>query len=470
LHQGKLQILTPEEIVSLFHFPNIYTETPNIRWLLAKKSAAPSNLPTEGTFMGENVYRGERRPVLIKDKDRRQHIYCIGQTGTGKSTFLKNLIMSDIKSRKGVCVIDPHGDLVEDILAKIPKERAEDVIYFDPGDLERPIAFNMLEYKTPEQKDFVVQETVNIFYKLFGAEIIGPKFEHWMRNGALTLMDQPEGGTLIEIPRLFSDEEFQARKVANVTDPVVLAFWKKEMAATSEFHKSEMLGYFISKFGRFLTNEMMRNIIGQGKSAFDIREVMDSGKILLCNLSKGRMGEVNTALMGMILVSKIQMAAMGRVDTPEEERRDFYLYVDEFQNFATDSFATILSEARKYRLNLMVAHQFIEQLEEKTRDAAFGNCGTYVIFRTSPADAEYLVKYVEPVFSAYDIVNVENLNCFIKLSIDGVAGKAFSMHVPFEKTPRDEKIGEAVRQLSRLKYGKDKELVDAEVYERTKIE
>jgi hypothetical protein len=467
---GRQQILTPSELASLFHFPNYYTDTPNIRWLLAKKAPAPADLPSEGTFMGENVFRGETRPVFIKAKDRRQHIYAIGQTGTGKTTFLKNLIMSDIKAGNGVCVIDPHGDLVEDILMKIPKERAEDVIYFDPGDLKRPMGFNLLEYKTKEQKDFLVQEVVNIFYKLFGTEIIGPKFEHWARNAALTLMEQPEGGTLIEIPRLFSDESFQAKKVANVTDPVVRAFWEKEMAATSEFHKSEMLGYFVSKFGRFLTNEMMRNIIGQGRSSFDLREVMDQGKILLCNLSKGRMGEVNSALMGMILVSKIQMSAMARVDTPEDLRRDFYLYVDEFQNFTTDSFATILSEARKYHLNLTVAHQFIEQLEEKTRDAVFGNVGTLVIFRSSPVDAELLEKYVEPVFSSYDLVNVENLNCFVRLLIDGVASKAFSMRIPFEKTPKNEKIGEAIRQLSRLKFGRDKQIVEKEVYERTKIE
>jgi hypothetical protein len=467
---GRAMILTPSELATVMHFPNVYVETPNIKWLLAKRAPAPENLPTEGTFLGENVFRGERRRVYILRDDRRRHMYIIGQTGTGKSTLMRQMILSDIFAGEGVCVIDPHGELIEQILEKIPRERAEDVILFDPGETKRPYGFNMLEYKTEEQKDFLVQEVVNIFYKLFGTEIIGPKFEHWVRNGVLTLMAQPEGGTLIEIPRLFSDDEFAAQKVANVKDPVVKAFWTKEMAATSEFHKSEMLGYFISKFGRFLTNDMMRNIIGQAKSSFDVRQVMDEGKILLCNLSKGKMGEVNSALMGMILISKIQMAAMSRIDIPEAERRDFYLYVDEFQNFATDSFATILSEARKYRLNMTVAHQFIAQLEEKTREAVFGNVGTIVSFRISPQDAELIQKQLEPVFTAYDLVNIENLNAYVKLLIRGVAARPFSMRVLFDTYAVNKELGENIRQLSHLKYGRDKELVAREVYERTKIE
>ena len=467
---GKPMILTAPELATIMHFPNVYVDTPNIKWLLAKRAPAPADTPQEGTFLGENVFRGETKKVNIMRDDRRRHMYVIGTTGTGKTTLLRQMILSDIYAGEGVCLIDPHGDFAEEIISKIPKERAEDVVYFDPGDLERPMGFNMLEYKTEEQKDFLVQEVVNIFYKLFGAEVIGPKFEHWVRNAALTLMAQPEGGTLIEIPRLFSDEEFAATKIANVTDPVVKAFWTKEMAATSEFHKSEMLGYFISKFGRFMTNEMMRNIMGQAKSSFDLREIMDQGKILICNLSKGKMGEVNMALMGMILVTKLQMAAMSRVDTPENERKDFYLYVDEFQNFTTDSFASILSEARKYRLCMTVAHQFVAQLEEKTRDAVFGNVGTYVSFRISAQDAEIIAKQLEPVFTAYDLVNVENLNAYIKLLINGIVTRPFSMRILFDKYPKNIELSNAIRQLSRLKYGRDKELVVKEVSERTKIE
>lgn len=463
-------VLSCSELATLFHFPNTFVDTPNIRWLLAKRAEAPSELPLTGTFMGTNIFRGVKRDVFITEQDRRRHVYTVGQTGTGKSTLMRGMIMADIYAGHGVCVVDPHGELIENVLEKIPKERAEDVILFDPGDTERPLGFNLLEYSSPEQRDFVVQESVSIFYKLFGAEVIGPKFEHWLRNGILTLMDAPDGGTIIEIPRLFSDLEFQKRKVANVTDPVVRAFWNQEMAATSDFHKSEMLGYFISKFGRFLTNEMMRNIIGQAKSAFDIRTVMDRGKILLVNLSKGKMGEVNSSLLGLILVSKIQMAAMSRVDIPESERRDFYLYIDEFQNFTTDSIAAILSEARKYHLNLIIAHQFMKQLTDPIRDAVLGNVGTTVCFRVGEEDAELLARRFEPVFSAYDLVNIENLNAYVKLLVNGSVSKPFSMFVPFDKYPVNAELGQAVRQLSRLKYGRDKEIVALEVQERTKID
>src|SRR3989338_4413260 len=287
----------------------------------------------------------------------------IGRSGSGKSVLIANAAIQDIKNGEGVGVIDPHGDLIDAILDHIPKERVDDVIYFCPGDVDRPIGLNMLEYHTEEQKDFAVQEMIEIFYKLFPPSMIGPMFEHNMRNVMLTLMaDKEHPGTIAEIPRMFTDMEFQKYKIGKVTDPVVRNFWEKEMAKTSDFHKSEMLGYLISKVGRFVENEMMRNIIGQAQSAFDFREVMDQGKILLINLSKGQVGEVNSKLLGLIIVSKLQMAALSRSDTPESDRRDFYLYVDEFQNFVTDSFATILSEARKYKLNLTIAHQYLGQL------------------------------------------------------------------------------------------------------------
>ncbi len=470
---GKKMILNAEELAGLWHPPTSDVETPNIRWLGAKSAPPPPNAPKEGLLIGYNQYRGSATDIRVKTDDRRRHMYAVGKTGMGKTTLLENMIVQDIRDGKGVAVIDPHGDLAEKVLMKVPRERAEDVIYFDPGDTERPMAFNMLDYATPEQKDFVVQETVGIFYKLFGEELIGPKFEHWTRNGILTLMEDKEtGAVLFDLPRLFSEREFAQQKIAKVQDPVVKSFWQREMAQTSDFHKSEMLGYFISKFGRFITNEMMRNIIGQPKSAFDIRQVMDEGKILIMNLSKGRMGEINSSLLGMIAVSKIQMAAMSRVDMPEDQRRDFYLYVDEFQNLTNEeSIQSILSEARKYRLNLIIAHQYIAQLDEKVRDAVFGNVGTAVTFRVGADDAEYLEKQFEPVFDAHDLLNLDKYNAYAKLIIDGLATRAFNLktYTPEPVSDDERQVGEAIKQLSRLKYGRDKRLVDYEIRMRSRL-
>ncbi len=464
---GPKVILNSEELASIFHFPNILTDTPNIDWLLSKKASPPSYLPEEGPVLGESIYRGVKNQIRISPRDRRQHMYVIGKSGVGKSTLLREMIKYDIKDGKGVGVIDPHGDLIEDILSIIPKERAEDVILFDPSDTERPMGLNLLEYKTPAQKDFLIQEAISIFQKLFDPTgtlgIVGPQWEHWMRNAALTVMADPKGGTLIEIPRIFTDTDFQKSKLAYVDDPQVRQFWTKQMAATSEFHRSEMLNYFVSKFGRFMTNEMMRNIIGQRKSAFNIREVMDSGKILLVNLSRGKIGDVNSDLLGMILVSKIQMAAMNRADIPEKERKDFYLYVDEFQNFATDSFATILSQARKYHLNLITANQYMAQLEEQIRDAVFGNIGTLICFRMGASDAEFLTKEFHPVFTESDLVNIDKYNTFIKLLIDGTASRPFSMQTVLTKDTESLEVASAIKELSRLKYGKDKKNIDKEI-------
>lgn len=470
---GKKIILNAEELASLWHPPSKGVETPHVRWLGAKSAPPPTSMARDGLLLGFNQYRGQTTDIRLKNDDRRRHMYAVGKTGMGKSTLLKNMIIQDIREGKGLCVIDPHGDLAEEVLQKIPRERAEDVIYFDPGDTARPMAFNMLDYASPEQKDFVVQETVAIFYKLFGEEMIGPKFEHWTRNGVLTLMDDEEtGAVLFDLPRLFSEKDFAAYKISKVKDPVVKSFWAREMAQTSDFHKSEMLGYFISKFGRFITNEMMRNIIGQPKSAFDIRQVMDEGKILIMNLSKGKTGEINSSLLGMIAVSKVQMAAMSRVDIPEQQRKDFYLYVDEFQNLTNeDSIQSILSEARKYRLNLIIAHQYIAQLEEKVRDAVFGNVGTAISFGVGADDAEYLEKQFEPVFDGHDLINLAKANAYVKLIIDGVSGRAFNMKTfrPEDITDAEAGVGDAIRQLSRLKYGRDKKLVDYEIRMRSKL-
>lgn len=468
-------ILNSEELTSIIHFPNHYVETPNIHWLTAQRAPAPPNTSADGLLLGRNVYRGVARDIFIAPDDRRRHMYIIGKTGTGKSTMLENLIVQDIRNGHGVGVVDPHGELIENILPFIPKERAEDVILFDPGATDRPMGLNMLEYRTTEQKDFAVDEMIAIFHKLFPPEMIGPIFEHNMRNVMLTLMEDTENpGTIAEIPRMFTDDAFQKSKVAKLKDPVVRAFWEKEMAKTSDFHKSETLGYLVSKVGQFVENRLMRNIIGQPKSAFDIRDVMDSGKILLVNLSKGKVGELNSSLLGLIIVSKIQMAAMTRVTMEEEQRRDFHLYLDEFQNVTTDSIATILSEARKYHLTLTIAHQFIAQLDEKIRDAVFGNVGTMMTYRIGPADAEFVVKQYEPVFTPTDLVNIDKYNCYVKMIIDGAPSRAFSLEA--SAPPRlshpdwyNPRLASAIRELSHLKYGRSRDVVEADILERTRM-
>jgi len=467
-------VLNTEEMASVFHLPGPWVDTPNIFWMGARTAPPPVNLPAEGLELGYVDYRGEHEAVRIKKNDRMRHFYVIGKSGTGKTTILKNMVRQDIQSGAGVCVIDPNGDFAEDALGYVPKERVEDVIYFDPSDMERPIGINMLEAKDESLKDFAVQEMIAIFYKLFTAEMIGPMFEHNMRNVMLTLMCDPENpGTIIEIPRMFTDQDYANKWIAKVKDPVVKSFWEKEMAKTSDFHKSEMLGYLISKVGRFVENEMMRNIMGQQHSGFNFREIMDEGKILIINLAKGKVGDVNANLLGLIIVSKLQMAAFQRAELPESERKDFYLYIDEFQNFITDSIATILSEARKYRLSLNIAHQYMGQLvsdkgDTKIRDAVLGNAGTIACYRIGPEDAEVLEKEFSPVFSAHDLINVEKYTCYLKLLIDGTAAKPFNLRVPKPEEP-DRELAAKIKQLSRLKYGRDRAVVEAEIMERAQL-
>ena len=354
-------ILNLEEIASIYHFPSLQ-ELAGVKWERTKEVPLPSMLPEKGLILiGKAIFRGQEKLVYFATRaDRRRHFYIVGQTGTGKTSLLREMIRQDIENGEGVGVIDPHGDLIEDTLANIPKERAEDVVLFEPFDTKRPIGLNMLEWETAEQKDFAVSEMIIIFSKLFPPEIIGPMFEHYMRNAMLALMaDKENPGTLVEIPRIFTDENFMRERLEKVTDPLVRNFWLKEWAQTTGRTRSDMLGYVVSKVGRFVENEMMRNIIGQSHSGFNLSEIMQDGKIFLANLSKGLTGELNSSLLGLILVSKMQIAAMRRALIPQEKRRDFYLYIDEFQNFTTDTIATILSEARKYRLNLILAHQFI---------------------------------------------------------------------------------------------------------------
>ncbi len=466
-------ILNTEELASIFHMPNRYIDTPNLSWLLAKKEPPPANLPADGTIIGKSVYRGQEKEIRIKLADRLRHVYQIGKTGVGKTVMFQNMIRQDIEAGHGVCYLDPNGDAAEWILNHIPKERAEDVIYFNPADKERPFGLNMLEWKTADQRDFLVQEAIQIFYKLFDPNqtgMVGPQFEHWMRNASLTLMAHPDGGTIIDIPRLFTDPDFEKDRVKYVTDPVVKSFWEKQMAKTADFHKSEMLNYFTSKFGRFMTNDMMRNILGQTKSSFDFRDIMDNKKILICNLSKGMIGEINAFLLGMVIVSKIAMGAFSRQDMLESERIPFFLYVDEFQNFITDVFATILSESRKYKLGLAITNQYIEQLDEKIRAAVVGNAGTLIAFRMGAADAEFFVKEFDPM-KADDLTSIDKYNFYIKELIDGAPSRPFNgQSIWPDDYDGNPELGKAIKELSRLKYGKPKEIVEAEILERSKVD
>ncbi len=472
LDEGQKIVVNTEEMSSLWHLPLPTTETPNIRWMLARTAPAPTNVPTEGLELGYNVYRGHKTPVFMKDADRRRHMYIMGKTGTGKSEFIKNLAVQDIRNGKGICVIDPHGDLADGLMELIPKERYDDVIYFNPSDTDRPMGLNMLE-ASPEQRDFAIQEMISVFYMLFPPEMIGPMFEHSMRNFMATLMADPEHpGTIAEIPRMIADDAFQKEWIARVTDPVVRSFWEDEQAKTSDYHKSEMMGYLVSKVGRFVENEMMRNIIGQAKSAFNFREIMDEGKILLINLSKGKTGDVNANLLGLVLVAKLQMAAFTRADIPEEQRKDFYLYIDEFQNFITPSIATILSEARKYKLNLVMAHQYMGQLvkdgKSEIRDAVLGNVGSLFVSRVGPEDTEVLGKIYEPTFSPYDLMNNAFLTWNAKMIIDNSQGKPFTLTVNDRQTGKP-KVGAALKEISRLLYGRDKKIVEREIAIRSGI-
>ena len=480
LRNESKMILGAEEVASMYHFPHVrYNTMTGIKWQDFKIESAPPNLPKEGTLLGTNTFRGEKREVRIERNDRRRHFYVIGKSGTGKSTLLETMIKQDLANGEGVCVIDPHGDLVEAVLPFVPRKRADDVILFDPGDMERPMGLNILEGRTPDEREFMAQEALAIFIKMYGEEIMGPRLQNYFRNGCLTLMeDTEEGATLLDITRLFTDDVYQKYKSNKVTNPVVKSFWTKEMANSGQREKQEIIPYFSSKFGPFVTNGLIRNVIGQTKSAFNIRQVMDEKKILLCNLSKGKMGEINSQLLGSILVAKIQQAAMSRVDTPEEERADFYLYVDEFQNFVTDSFASILSEARKYRLNLCVAHQYISQItkmsgggkgshEDTTiRDAVFGNVGSMLCFKIGSADAETMAKEFAPVFSEQDLVNIANYRAYVKLNIKGTTSRGFTLETIHDQTGKDPAAAEAIRQLSRLKLGRDREFVETEIFKR----
>ncbi|OGK10837.1 hypothetical protein A2767_02840 [Candidatus Roizmanbacteria bacterium RIFCSPHIGHO2_01_FULL_35_10] len=433
-------------------------------------------MPQKGdTYIGQGYYRGLKRPVYVDMEDRRRHVYIIGKTGVGKSVLLQDMAIQDIKAGHGVCVMDPHGDLIDDIVKYIPPNRAEDVIYFDPADTERPMGLNLLEANNEEQKHFMTTAIINLMYKLYDPQrtgIIGPRFEHAVRNAMLTVMSE-EGSTFIEVVRVLTDPKYVQELLPKVQDPIVRRYWTDQIAQTSDFHKSEVLDYIVSKFGRFVTNKTMRNIIGQSKSAFDFRKCMDEGKILLINLSKGKLGEENSSFLGLVLIPKILVAAMSRQEIPEPKRRDFFLYVDEFQNFATPDFATILSEARKYHLNLTVANQFIGQMDEEVKNAVFGNVGSLISFRVGVTDASYLQREYQPIFSESDLINVERFHAYMKTIVDNEPVPPFSVDMTKDigklRAQGNEKISQAVIQLSRLKYGRPRELVEAEISQRARL-
>jgi len=465
-------ILNAVELSTIFHFPDQRAiPTSQLERQDSKQVDGPRNMPEKGLLLGYNLFRGVKKPARLAISDRQRHMYAVGQTGTGKSTYLENLALQDMINGDGFAFVDPHGDTAEKLLAMVPRERTEDVIYFCPADMDYPMGLNLFEFNTPEQKDFLIQEALNMLYKLYDPQhqgIMGPRYEHLFRNAALTIMADPEGGTFVDIPKLFRDSQYVKQKLQHVKDQNVIEFWQKEMPQSQRSNEfGEVVSWFVSKFGAFLSNEMMRNIIGQTKSAFNLRDIMDNKKILLVNLSKGRTGELNSKLLGMVFVMKFQAAAMSRANIPESERNDFALYVDEFQNFSTDSFATILSEARKYHLNLIVANQFTTQLTEEVRDAVFGNIGTIVAFRVGQdEDAEALAKRMRPAFDTSDLLRMPNYNAAVRTLIGGVPTLPFSMATLPPLGDPNPQLAEALKQLSAVKYGRPKVAVEKEIFAR----
>lgn len=463
-------ILNSVELATVFHLPDQNSiPTSQVERQMAKQVDGPTQTMDEGFLLGYNEFRGMKKQIRLSANDRRRHAYIIGQTGTGKSKLLENLAFQDMMDGKGFAFIDPHGDSVEELLGKVPKERVEDVIYFSPGDMDTPVGLNLFEFENDDQRDFLVQEAIAMLYRLYDpghTGIIGPRFESWFRNAALTVMSDPNGSSFLDVQQVFIDQAFADEKIKHVRIQAVLDFWNKEMAQTTDSNKSEMLGWFASKFGAFLSNEMMRNIIGQTKSGFNLREIMDNKKILLVNLSKGRTGEINSQLLGMIFVMKFQAAAMGRADVPEDQREDFSLYVDEFQNFATDSFESILSEARKYRLSLILANQFMTQLTDKIREAIIGNIGTVISGRIGITDAEILVKKFAPTFDAEDLTKLPNFQTIASVMINGVPSAAFSMSLIPPMGQANNQLRDALKKLSAAKYGRSRGEVEKEIFAR----
>lgn len=468
--------LSIKELSTVMHFPvSAGTNAPQLKQSKAGTAPAPLDLPREGVLLGKNLHRNIEQLVYMTPEDRLRHMYVIGQTGVGKSSILKNLIMQDIENGEGVCFIDPHGSDIQDILSKIPKHRYDDVIYFDPSHTDRPMALNMLEYDInhPEQKTFVVNELFSIFQKLYGGvpESMGPMFEQYFRNATMLVIEDPESGcTLLDVSRVMAVKSFRDMKVSRCKNPIVRQFWVEIAEKTSgESGLANMVPYITSKFDVFLANDIMRPIIAQEKSSFNFREIMDNKKILLVNLAKGKLGEINSNLIGLIVVGKILMAALSRVDSFGKDIPPFYLYIDEFQNTTTPSISTILSEARKYKLSLTVAHQFIAQLDEKIKASVFGNVGNMIVYRVGAEDAEYLEKQFEPTFTANDIMNIDNFNAYVKILAHGKPTKPFNIQM-MPQTKGNPAIVENLKELSYLTYGQDREMVEESILMKYKKE
>lgn len=465
-------LLNSEEISSLIHIPTASSDIPRVAWLRTKEVPPPANLPSEGVILGENIFREDHKVVRMTEADRSRHLYIIGQTGVGKSyKLMAPMIVQDIESGQGVCVIDPHGELVDVILERIPQNRLDDVVIFDPGDLRRPLGLNMLEYnlEKPEEKSFIVSELMNIFNSLYDLKTTGgPMFEYYLRNALLLMLGDAahEPATLLDVPRIFSDSDYRNQKIARCKDPLVVDFWTKEAnKATGDQGLANMTVYIVSKFSTFISNDYMRPIVGQAKSSFNIRDLMDNQKILLVKLAKGKIGDMNANLLGMIITGRILMAALGRSDMSPADRKNFYFYIDEFQNFTTDSIASILSEARKYGLCLTVAHQFIAQLKDEIREAVFGNVGSMVSFRVGTADAEALIKQFGPEFTEKDLTSVENGRALIKLLIKGEPARPFSFNCISPKAGYPE-LRPKLEELSRLTYGRELAEIEDEIFRK----
>ncbi len=464
--------MSVKELATLAHFPsNGIDSTPQFKQSTANVAPAPTVMPTEGTLLGINEYRNENRQIFVTEEDRLRHFYIIGQTGTGKTTLMKNMIVQDIQRGDGVCMIDPHGTDIEDVIGAVPPHREKDIIYFDPSRTDRVVGLNMLEYdySKPEQKTFVVNELFSIFQKLYGAnpESMGPMFEQYFRNATMLVMEDPESGnTLMDIGRVMADARYRRQKLAKATNPVVTQFWKEIASkAGGEASLENIVPYIVSKFDVFTANDYMRPIIGQQQSAFNFRQIMDERKILLVNLSKGRLGEINSNLIGMIFVGKILMAALSRVDDPTKSFPPFYLHMDEFQNVSTDSISAILSEARKYKLGLTIAHQFIAQLDENIKDAVFGNVGSLAAFRTGPEDAQFLEQQFAPTFTASDLMQVPNRNAYMRMLANGSPTQPFSMSTLAPQEVDPSRVATLIEQ-SYAQYGKPREEIEAEIQAR----
>jgi hypothetical protein len=461
-------ILNTEELATIFHLPISSVDIPNIQIITSKSLPPPLKLPeykgddTLVTPIGETNYRTNRKPFGLKKEDRRRHMYIIGKTGMGKSTLLENMICSDIKSGKGVAVIDPHGDLAEKALTFVPANRFNDVILFDPSDTDFPIAFNMLENVNPEHRSLIASGLVGVFKKLY-AESWGPRLEYILRNTILSLLEYPNS-TMLGIMRILTDTEFRNKVINRITDPVVKSFWINEYNKMQEKQRTEAISPIQNKVGQFLSSSIIRNIVGQPVSSVNMRWAMDNHKIVIVNLSKGKIGEDNSALLGSMMITKFQLDAMSRADIPEKERVDFYLFVDEFQNFATSAFATILSEARKYHLSLTIANQYINQMPEDVRDAVFGNVGSIASFQVGFDDADYLQSQFNEEVMPNDLLQLSRGSIYIKLLVDNMPTNTFSANTypPIQVDDAETKRIK-ITKVSRERYGKNRAFVEEKI-------